>query len=656
MDGCEEEEEGEAQVVVVGLRPVSLDDEGDDDVCYTELKPSTTLLVPIELAAEHQELLHGAELPEVALPVSSNNFSLMLEADDEEPEGLEMHAGNHLTLEGNMVHAADMEEESNAHRDGVSVEHTVLKPEDIMLNMEELLSETAVPDVVEPNQSIEGVQMEQEMTESEPNIEEKPDEPAEEVQKQLKSGVVAEPESSLIEDQPAQAEQMEKKKEVRPGSHSAEEAQTVEEPEEEPVREETFDVPDVCASSQVEDSGLAGVEDDGLVPNETKPDEAGVLEASESVPVAEDPDASRVEKDVKLKEDLEATAGLKEVQRSPARRGRNTVFLITAKEFEKDVSEEEHADPKVPFTPRRVTRSSKQLLESEVLVTPRRSTKKPGGVTEEEVLSTKATSPCKTPQKATPRRGSRRTRGLSAHEDEAVQKMEETSAVEHQSARKTRKVTMIEVPELIPEEKSVEKQASANASPSRVTRQSSRRLSLTLDSFHMVSELQNKLVVTPPRSRRKTRGTTEEKTNHETYPVDGAQLQNVSRRLTRSRHWNDEAEPEKPENLDSTNLLESALMERLNDGQIKASDVVTEIVRAKRRTRSAAPSVDHDEQSAEAESTVSTRQEQKKKPAASVRRTRSSKAPGPEAEPSPVSEDPPGAQRTRGKRPPSLTL
>lgn len=648
MDGCEEEEEGEAQVVVVGLRPVSLDDEGDDDdVCYTELKPSTTLLVPIELAAEHQELLHAAELPEVALPVSSNNFSLMLEADDEEPEGLEMHAGNHLTLEGNMGHAA--EEESNAHEDGVSVEHTVLKPEDLMLNMEELLSETAVPDVVEPNQSIEGAQMEQEMTESEPNMEDKPDEPAEEVQ----SDVVAEPESSVIEDQPAQAEQTEKEKEVRPGSHSAEEAQTVEEPEEEPVREETYDVPDVCASSQFEDSGLAGVEDDGLVPNETKPDEAAVVEASEAVPVAEDPDASRVVKDVKPKEDLEATAGLKEVQRSPARRGRNTVFSITAKESEKDVSEEEHADPKVPFTPRRVTRSSKQLLESEVLITPRRSTKKPGGVTEEEVLSTKATSPRKTPQKATPRRGSRRTRGSSVHEDEAVQKMQETSAVEYQSARKTRKVATIEVPEPIPEEKSVEKQASANASPSRVTRQSSRRLSLTLDSFHMVSELQNKLVVTPPRSRRKTRGTTEEKTNHETYPVDGAQLQNVSRRLTRSRHWNDEAEPEKPENLDSTNLLESALMERLNDGQVKASDVVTEIVRAKRRTRSVAPSVDHDEQSAESEST---RQEQKKKPAASVRRTRSSKAPGPEAEPSPVRDDPPGAQGMRGKRPPSLTL
>lgn len=666
MDGCEEEEEEENQVVVVGLRPASL----DDDVCYTELKPSTTLLVPIELAAEHQEFLHGAELPEVALPVSSNSFSLMLEADDEEPVALEMDAENNLTLQGNTEHAGDMEEEPNANRDDVGVEHAVLEPEE-MLKMEELPSETVVPDAVEPNKPVDKVQMEQEMTELEPKVEDQPDKPAEKVQTQLKLEAVAEPEP-LAEDQldesvdEAQAEQTEEKRELRPDSDPADEAQTAEEPEEkpvefveksvkEPVTEDTFDVTDVCVNSQVQDSGLAGVKEDDLVHNERVPDEAGVVEGSEMVPVAEDhvSDANRAEeKDAKLKEAVEVT----EVQQSPARRGRKAVtFPITLMESEKDASEEERADTKVPSTPRRVTRSSKQLQESQVLITPRRSTRKTESeVTEEDVPSTKATPPRKTPQKATPRRGSRKTRSSSANDNvEEVQKMEETSIVEQQSARKTRKVATIEVPEPIPEEKFVENQADTNASPGRVTRQSSRRLSLTLESFQMVSDVQNTSLFTPPRSRRKTRGTMEEKTKNETYIVDSAQLKNVSRRLTRSRHWNDGEELEKPEKLESTNLLESALMERLNDEQAKETEVATEIVRAKRRTRSVAPSVDHEEQKTEAPGSADStgQQEQKKKSAPSVRRTRASKAP--ESDTSPVSDSTSGAQKTRGER--SLT-
>ncbi|XP_053489380.1 protein ELYS [Ictalurus furcatus] len=685
MDGCEEE----GQVVVVGLRPASLDDEVEDGVCYTELKPSTTLLVPIELAAEHQELLHGAQLPQIALPVCSNNFSLMLEADDEEPAALEMDAENHLTLEGNMEHAGDMEEEPNANRDEVSVQHAVLES----FKMEELPSETVVPDVVEPSKPVEKVHLEQEVTESEANMDHQPDEPAE-VQTQPEA--VAEPEP-LIEDEPAddaQVEQTEEKMELKPDSDPADEAQTVveelleepvepaevlveepvepaevpveepvepaevpveepvepaDEPVEEPVEpviEETFDVTDVYVSGQVQESGLAGVKEDGLVHNEEIPYEEGVVEASGMVPVTEDyvSEVNRAEeKDAKLTEAIETTAELTEVQQSPARRGRKTITFPTT--LMESASEEERADSKVPSTPRRVTRSSKQLMESEVLITPRRSTRKTHSeATVEEVASTKATPPRKTPQKATPRRGSHKTRSSSANDVE-VQKMEETSIVEHQSARKTRKVTVIKVPEPIPEEKSVENQANSNASPSRVTRQSSRRLSLTLESFQMISDVRNTSLVTPPRSRRKALGT-----NDDTYIVDSAQLQNVSRRLTRSQYWNNGEEPEKPENLESTNLLASALIERLNDEQAKESEVVTEIVRAKRRTRSVAPSADHVEQNTEAlESAGSTdQQEQKKTSAPSVRRTRASKAPEPDT--SPVSDGTSGAVRTRGKK------
>ncbi|KAF7703994.1 protein ELYS [Silurus meridionalis] len=617
MDDCGDEEEEEGQVVVVGLRPANL----EDGVCYTELKPSTTLLVPIELASEHQELFQGAELPEVALPLESNNFSLMLEADDEEPAPLEMEAENHLTLRPQISeHSRETEEESNVERDDVHVEHAVLEPE-------ELPAQTVVPDVVELNKTIENVQIEQEVTESE-NMEIQPHEQTEEVQMQ-KVEAVLEP---IIENQPNGAEEPAKKS-VKPAE------EFVQEPAKElPVAEEMFDVTTVCVSSQVQESVLSEVMEEGN--NENVPDNEAGVKTNEMLPEAEEVSGANKaeEKDAKLKEAVDATAIRTRVERSPARRGMKTVkFPVTMKESEKDASEEERAESEVPFTPRRITRSSMLPLESEVLITPRRSTRKNDSIMEEKELSTKATRP----QKTTPQRGSRKTRSSSANDIEV--QIEATPIVEHQSARKTRKVATVEVPETISEEKLVENQA--NASPSRVTRQSSRRLSLTLESFQMVPDLQNTSTVTPPRSRRKTRGTTEEKVNNETYTVDGVQLQSVSRRLTRSRHWNDGEEPEKPEKVEANNLLESTLMERLNDEAAKESELVTEIVRAKRRSRSVAPSVDQKEQNAEAlESLVST----EKKSASSVRRTKASKVPDPDT--SLASNSTSGAQRTRGKK------
>lgn len=644
MDSGEEEE---GQVVVVGLRPVSLDGDGDDDVCYTELKPSTTLLLPIELSTEHQELLHSTELPEVALPVGSNDFSLMLEADDEESAALEMDAENPPSLEMNTEHAGEGEGEPHANMD--NIEHTALEPEGEMLKLEELPKEAVVPDVVE-----------QEMIESEPYMEDQPEEPAEEVQKQIKSEI-EEPEPLLGDelDEPAdevQAEQTEEYMEVRPDSDPVDDGEAKEKPVKpadnptevhvkKPVIEVTFDVTDACVSTH---SDMPGVEDE-LVLNEKMPGKECDLETSKMVPVAEDQlsDGQRVE--AKPEKDAEATAELKELHQSPARRGRKTVSFPVTMESEKDAWEDERAESKVISTPRRVTRSS--ILESEVLITPRRSTRKTvSEVTEAEVPSTKATPPRKTPQKATPTRGARRTRSSSKNYVEELQNKEQTSVVEHQSARKTRQVTIFEVPEPLSEEKSLD---NTNASPSRVTRQSSRRLSLTLESFQMISDVQNKSLVTPPRSRRKTRGVTVEKANNETHVVESAPLQNVSRRLTRSRHWNEEEEPEKPEELKSANLLESTLMERLNNEQANESEVVTEIVRAKRRTRSVVTSVEHEAQKAEVPESTKL-QEQKNKSALSVRRTRSSKAPEPEG--LPVSDETPGALSRRGERPLSLTL
>ncbi|TTO79331.1 Kinesin-like protein KIF28P [Bagarius yarrelli] len=623
IDRCVEEE---GQVVVVGLRPASL-----GDVCYTELKPSTTLLVPIELAAEHQELLHSAEMPEIALPVDSNNFSLVLEGDDEEPAALEMDPESLLTVQMSTKHAGDLEEEPSSNSDNIIIEHAVLEPEE-RFQIQELPSEMIVPEAVEPDKPVNEVQMETEVCESKSNTTDQPE----------KTEVV-------------QEEQTGEKRLLRSNSDPADEAQTVEEPEEKPVKPldqpignplqeavigETFDVTDVCFSSQIHDSGLSAVTED-----EKMPDEEVVLESSEIVPAADGRNA-------KLKQATEATADLKEVQRSPGRRGRKTVtFPITIMESQNDASDGERAESKVPSTPRRVTRSSRQMLESDIFLTPRRSTRRTNAeVVVEEVTSTKVTPQRKTPLKSTPRRGSRKTDNMGENDVEA-QKMEDNSTVEHQSARKTRKVATVGVPEPIPEEKSLVNQANTNASPSRVTRQSSRRLSLTLESFHAISDSQNMSLVTPPRSRRKNKSTTEEKTYNETYTVDSVQLQNVSRRLTRSHHWNDREELEKPETLESTNLLESTLIERLHNEQAQESEVMTEIVRAKRRTKPVVPTMGHEEQSAEdMESTVSTQQQEqkKKKSAPSVRRTRASKAP--EAETTSVSDNTSKAQGARGKK------
>ncbi|KAJ7988971.1 hypothetical protein DPEC_G00314720 [Dallia pectoralis] len=80
--------EGEVLMVRLGAG-----EHGEEGICYTELKPSTTLLVPVELV-EGQALAAGArlELTEVVesrepdVPTSgahSSSFSLILEADDD---------------------------------------------------------------------------------------------------------------------------------------------------------------------------------------------------------------------------------------------------------------------------------------------------------------------------------------------------------------------------------------------------------------------------------------------------------------------------------------------------------------------------------------------------------------------------------------------
>ncbi|XP_071368388.1 protein ELYS isoform X1 [Centroberyx affinis] len=90
----EDEMEGEVVMVRLGADgDMEADDGEDDGTSYTELKPSTTLLVPLELVEGQQGLVDGAQLgltelgqtsePEGPSSESQESFSLMLEVEED---------------------------------------------------------------------------------------------------------------------------------------------------------------------------------------------------------------------------------------------------------------------------------------------------------------------------------------------------------------------------------------------------------------------------------------------------------------------------------------------------------------------------------------------------------------------------------------------
>ncbi len=131
---------------------------------------------------------------------------------------------------------------------------------------------------------------------------------------------------------------------------------------------------------------------------------------------------------------------------------------------------------------------------------------------------------------------------------------------------------------------------------------------------------------------------TAEKVNNATFIIDDAQLQSVSRRLTRSRHWNqgEDLDKERPDltplKVETEAPQADAFVEGLKDEEAREESVpvVTEIIRAKRRpARSAAPPLQNETQMADIEESklvVSDEiQEHASKSHASARRTRESK-------------------------------
>uniref|UniRef100_A0AAR2JXJ7 ELYS-like domain-containing protein n=1 Tax=Pygocentrus nattereri TaxID=42514 RepID=A0AAR2JXJ7_PYGNA len=650
MDGVMEQDDGEGEVVMVGLAPADLDEDADVPVCFTELKPSTTLLVPLELAAEHQEILDGGALhalaseePEEPLPGGSSTFSLILDAGDEEEEKVasEEKPSNEITQ-----HPEHIECQPVANPDVLCVEYTEV-PHELMEKMEDLPTAEAEPVVlaaphVEQPDRLEVLEMKpMQMLES-----------ASAGEKGAHSHLNEGRENGDIKD-----------------SASAEDEDDEKVPDEKKAHGRTMHHIDVA----VEDHELstAGMEvipvaedhasrcDEGALPQNDKLKEA--LKPSEEHPEA--PSRDEVAEDKQNKAET--------VQQSPSRRGKKAVkFPLLITDFEKDLSDEES---RVPSTPRRVTRSSRQLQDFEVPVTPRRSTRKaepelPHGLEMPSTKSSKPSSPSRTPQKATTRKGTRRTRNTNVGSDEEAQSMEESVINDvavpqvRQSVRKALK-SSVDLPEPqheVPEGKAPEEPPKASASPSRVTRKSTRGLSLALESLPKDSAedtvAPKQSVVTPPRSRRKTRAGTAEKANNLTFVVDEAQLQSVSRRLTRSQLWSHEEEPKKeqlvleaPQDMESANPLANALMERLQDDRAKEGEVVTEIVRAKRRTTKSVSENQNKGVDIPAEVVSTETQDTTKK--ANVRRTWASKVPEPDSSPATDSfAFTSSLQQTRGRK------
>ncbi|XP_051502406.1 protein ELYS-like isoform X2 [Myxocyprinus asiaticus] len=595
------EEEGE--VLMVGLGPADLDEE--DAVCYTRLKPSTTLLVPVELAEQHKHLIVGGTSQTLNSegPGDSGGFTLMLEPDVEElPIISELDHNNQLLSLREQEQPQDMENQLTTNSEVVILEHTVYVP-DNTLEQEKILVSDLEPVVI-----------------GAPETGEQPDVPAEVHHEQM-----VEPAST-----PESVPSLKETEGLTNGDILDCGPSEIQEELHAPLHREVLEsslpenvlLPEKLLVKANEDSkldaGMLSVAKDNIMESnqvDNAPTLGGEVELSTTKEMARpksparsrSPARSKVQRSKKDRE--EVLENFKALPRSPSRSTRKTVmFPVPNLDADKDLTEEEQMDSQVPSTPRRVTRSCKQLQDCEVPVTPRRSTRKADADQRDNnddhdmtsAKISKTSSPArKTQQKATPRKGFRRTRNTTVDEDEALfMDLPPNDYSEPQARQSTRKVQAIVEVQETHQDVPVERAQSANvsSSPSRATRKSTRGLALesfSQDPQEDAASLTQPLK-TPPRSRRKTVASTMEKANNATFIIDDAQLQSVSRRLTRSQHWNQIEGPGKerkvliPLELESKVPLADAFADRFKGEE--SVPVVTEIIRAKRRTtRSAAP-------------------------------------------------------------------
>ncbi|KAL4623864.1 protein ELYS [Arapaima gigas] len=378
-------------------------------------------------------------------------------------------------------------------------------------------------------------------------------------------------------------------------------------------------------------------------------------------------------------------------QESPV--ARRTTRQRKAVSFPLPVSEEENnaqlvegivkeqTDSHVPSTPKRTTRSIKTGQDSEGPLTPRRSTRRVAGISqpqnnEQVAVGRSEVTKTLTPQKATPRKSTRRTRNTTVSMDEQVKDTEESSGLETsalpvtraQSARKA-KAAEVEVHKSSLSthlDIQSERPVTVPSSPSRTLRKS-RGVTLALEVSHSSlqeeSEIVERVAVTPKKSTRKQVESRVEKSKLVTAVAEELPVLNSSRRSTRSQLWNHLGTLEKEERplletaleIEPGSQLADAVMESLKDKHAKeaqqkesvSEDVVTHIVRSGRKLAKAVkepPAVhlpttleapEEEEAMQEEASVMEDRPSEKLEPAKSKsqkvgRSTRASKAPEPD--------------------------
>ncbi|XP_030630795.1 protein ELYS [Chanos chanos] len=663
MDAVIEEE---AEVVMLGVDPGNM--EGDDAVRYTELKPSTTVLVPVELADNQQHdlvdsgVLHNfdRQSDDEPIPGSSGGFTLMLEAEDDNdiPIGSELDPHNHLLL---MKPTQDIQQPEDVENVPVTNSEVLYLDHATEEHQEKLDQMECVPPEI--------VSMDTDVLPSSclTHAVEHPEPPAatEKIDAQPTKNQMAEVDD---EDTGLDSNEGQANGELNVVGQNVMEAN---------VQNDNIKIKKVDAQKEEfavkplprEIEELVHIDadnsDDRVLDRKTNQVEE--RETSQNAD-SDEPSVAIEEAETEEAKEVETVENLKEVPPISTRKaasGRKTVtFPSPVNEVEKEVSDEEQIDSQVPSTPRRSTRSGKQLHDSKVPTTPRRSVRKadPTLPKDEEDSSSNVSKPSvparRTPQKSTPRKGSRRTRNTNVDSDEG-QTVDETLPNEEPTLpvrRSTRKAQTVS--NEVPDDKPTELPAKAPASPSRVTRKSTRGLSLALESPQQNAEEESMAVsqpaATPPRSTRKTRSSTAEKRKNATLLVDDPQLQRVSRRVTRSRLWSHSEDSEKeredrplletPLEVGPGTQFADALMERLKDEEAQeesADTVVTQIVRAKRRTTrsteqevpSQSTSVVHDQSIDLESSRMIVEDEPKRSSRSPSRRTRASKAPALDSSP-----------------------
>ncbi|XP_038823070.1 protein ELYS-like [Salvelinus namaycush] len=401
---------------VVMIRLGAAEDEG---VCYTELKPSTTLLVPLELLEADgvhlalTEVGEGSE-PEVPLSEAHSSFSLMLEAEDGNagpvPLEVPLEPTEHLTAADPEVIClgtddqdiplaeADPQEEQGAEIDILEGMDTLEANFNSWTEAEtdgpEALSEENVPQVTDVlPESFEAV-AEDELTGTEPtrsaeddvdvdNVEEPDEIPAEPTEAEEPSPVLVENE------QPSRArkgtDEVTMEEETVPCAQSQEE-------------EMKADVVELDAEKEMEepvavpaDQPLPQVESKGPIQSDNhEPAQGEAISVVATPQTAKLSTASEEEREPIKPRNIQSVSETLEVRKAPptptrrATMQRKTV-KFTSVEPERPGSEgderlagqtEMETDSQVPATPRRITRSCRHGQDSRVPVTPRRSARK----------------------------------------------------------------------------------------------------------------------------------------------------------------------------------------------------------------------------------------------------------------------------------------